>query len=64
MAADRISGYQPRPAEPSREPEPRQTQRAREEPARPSPEQARTDSIARKPKPAVKTLGSRVDVYA
>ncbi|HAE37988.1 MAG TPA: hypothetical protein DCG57_05020 [Candidatus Riflebacteria bacterium] len=64
MAAERISGYQPRPVEYSREPEPRETQRAREEPARPTPEQARAQSIANKPRPAIKTLGSRVDVYA
>ncbi|GAB4275551.1 MAG: hypothetical protein Kow0029_16820 [Candidatus Rifleibacteriota bacterium] len=29
-----------------------------------SPDQQRAESIARKPKPAVKTLGSRIDVYA
>ncbi|KAF1080031.1 MAG: hypothetical protein GQF41_3707 [Candidatus Rifleibacterium amylolyticum] len=64
MATDKVSGYQPRPVEYSREQETRTAERPREEPARPTPEQARADSIARKPKPAVKTLGSRIDVYA
>ncbi len=64
MAAERVSGYQPRPVEYSREQETRETQRTREEPAKPTPEQARAASIANKPRPAVKTLGSRVDVYA
>jgi hypothetical protein len=29
-----------------------------------SPEQQRAESVAKKPKAAVKTLGSRIDVYA
>lgn len=61
MAAERISGYQaPRP-EYTRQPE---QEVRREEPNRPSPDEARAESIARKPRPAVKTLGSRIDVYA
>jgi hypothetical protein len=65
MAVERAQSYQHRPVEQYREQEePRQNERIREEPARPTPEQARAESIANKPRPAVKTLGSRIDVYA
>ncbi len=63
MATERTSSYQPR-VDYAREPEQQEVRRRQEEPAKPSPEQARAEAIANKPRPAVKTLGSRIDVYA
>lgn len=63
MANERVSSYQPR-VDYSKEPEQQEVRRRQEEPARPTPEQARAESIANKPRPAVKALGSRIDVYA
>jgi|GEM_PF-1670962 len=82
MAINKASGYQSRPVEYSREPEPREMQRqpepraaerkpeAREaqraavDPAKPTPDQARTKSIAKNQRQAQKPLGGRIDVYA
>lgn len=64
---DRVSGSSPQrtqyQAEQRTSEVPRQNVEARSY-ARLSPEQQRSESIARKPKAAVKTLGSRIDVYA
>ena len=62
MESQRTGGYQPR-VNYSQEPEPQQGRARQEEPAKPTPEQARAESMS-KQRPAVKTLGSRIDVYA
>jgi hypothetical protein len=63
MSSERVGNYQPR-VDYQREPEQQEVRRRQEDPAKPTPEQARAESIAKKPRPAVKTLGSRIDVYA
>lgn len=52
---------EPRPAESSEAPARNSQARSY---ARLSPDQQRAESVAKKPRPAVKTLGSRIDVYA
>lgn len=55
---------EPRPAPRNEQPRPAQRNEQARSYARLSPEKQRADSVARKPRPAVKTLGSRIDVYA
>lgn len=62
MATERTGSYQPRVDYP-KEPEQQEVRRREEEPARPTPEQSRAEARS-KQRPAVKTLGSRIDVYA
>ncbi|MDD2998212.1 MAG: hypothetical protein EOM80_07635 [Erysipelotrichia bacterium] len=63
MVNERISGYQPpKRAEYQREPSAQEVRR--ENPAEVSPDEQRAASIAKKPRPAVKILGNKIDVYA
>lgn len=55
--------YQPEPRQAEASEAPARNSQARSY-SRLSPDQQRAESVARKPKPAVKTLGSRIDVYA
>lgn len=64
MATESVGSYQRTTY--TREPDPQEVRerQRQEEPAAPSPEKAREQSMARNRKPAVKSLGGRIDVYA
>ncbi len=64
MATESVGSYQRTTY--TREPDPQEVRerQRQEEPSAPSPERAREQSMARSRTPAVKTLGSKIDVYA
>lgn len=46
MVTGKVSGYQPRPVDYAREPEPREVERKQSEPNRPAPEDRRAEKAA------------------